>query len=108
MRTILLSLMAVSCFAGPGTTGRGQTAGGANECKGDPVNNAETRKRLKEQATEIAKAVVAGDFEKVADMTHSASLEMMGGRKEVIAYQKQARAKTIATGGKIQIETVED
>lgn len=108
MKTILITLTAISCLGGSETTSRGKASGEANEAKASPVNNAKTRKCLKDQAAEIANAAVAADFEKVADMTYPASLEMMGGRKKVIAFQKQARAKTIAIGGKIQIERVED
>jgi len=94
--TVLLACLFISCSV---KTSRD---------KASPADVAEIRKRLKEQATEIAHAVVAEDFEKVADMTHPNSLKMMGGREEVIALQKKFRKETIASGGKIAIERVED
>jgi hypothetical protein len=99
MKTILITLTAIFYLAGSGRTSRGEDG---------PVTDTKTRQKLKDQAAEIAKAVVAADFEKVADMTHPASLEMFGGRDKAIALQKEARAKTVAIGGKIQIERVED
>lgn len=117
MRTLVIILLVFSCLSCSGTTNRGRafkkankdkTSARASEGKTNPADNAETRKRLKEQATDIANAVIAANFEKVADMTHPNCLEMMGGRATVIATQKRMREKTIALGGKITIERVDD
>jgi hypothetical protein len=57
---------------------------------------------------EIANAVVTEDFETVADMTYPKCLEMMGGRDHIITVQKQMRGETLASGGSIEIERVDD
>jgi len=97
MKNLVIILLACPCLLCSCTTNAGKT-----------VNNAEGRKRLKEQATEIANAVVAEDFETVADMTYPKCIEMMGGREHIIASQKQMRGETLASGGSIQIERVDN
>lgn len=108
MKTLGIIFMAFSCLSCSSRTSRGKAPITTMVRKTIPIDIAVTRKRLKEQATDIANAVVVADFEKVADMTHPNSLEMMGGRDRVIAFQKKSREKSIASGAKIEIERVDD
>jgi hypothetical protein len=70
--------------------------------KADPAIEA----RLKQQATELALAVVAGDFEKVVDFTYPKVVEMAGGRDKLIASQKKTRQAMTAAGDHITIDPI--
>src|SRR5580765_9010209 len=108
MTRILVVLMASSCLSCSRQVTTSKAAGATSNEKVILIENSEVRKRLKGQATLIAEAVVAADFEKVADMTHSTALQMTGGRAVTVAYQKKARQKTIESGGKIEIEKIDE
>jgi hypothetical protein len=64
------------------------------------------RARLKQQASELAQAVVAGDFEKVVDSTYQRNVESAGGRDKLIAAQRATRQAATAKGELSTIETI--
>ena len=47
------------------------------------------KSRVKKQAQELADAFVAGNFEKVADLTHPVLVELSGGKAKMVAGLKQ-------------------
>jgi hypothetical protein len=66
------------------------------------------RARLKQQATELAQAAVAGDFEKVVDSMYPKSVESAGGRDKLIDFQRKTRKEMTAKGELSTIEAIDE
>jgi len=64
--------------------------------------------RLKQLATELARAVVAGNFEKVVDFTYPKNVETAGGRDKLIASQNKTRQSMIAAGDQLAIDSIDE
>lgn len=47
------------------------------------------KSRVKKQAQEIADALIAGNYEKMADLTYPALVELLGGKAKMVAGLKQ-------------------
>ena len=59
------------------------------------------KSRLKKQAQELADAFVAGNFERMADLTHPALVEMIGGKDKMVEGLKQEMGGAGAEGFRV-------
>jgi hypothetical protein len=59
------------------------------------------KSRVKKQAQELADAFVAGNFEKMADLTYPALVELIGGKDKMVAGLKQEMSSTGAEGFRV-------
>ncbi len=72
--------------------------------KEDPAIKA----RLKQQATEVAQAFIAGDFDRVVDSTYPKNVDIAGGRDKLITAQKKARQAMTKAGEQISIDAIDE
>ncbi|HEV2882978.1 MAG TPA: hypothetical protein VGX24_17035 [Pyrinomonadaceae bacterium] len=59
------------------------------------------KSRVKKQAQELADAFVAGNFEKMADLTYPALVELLGGKDKMVAGLKQEMSGAGAEGFRV-------
>ena len=67
----------------------GPPAPKASAQKVEDVSAQVDKSRVKKQAQELADAFVAGNFEKMADLTHPALVELIGGKAKMVEGLKQ-------------------
>lgn len=67
----------------------GLPAPGAGKEKVEDVSAQINKSRVKKQAQEMADALIAGNYEKMADLTYPALVELLGGKAKMVAGLKQ-------------------
>jgi hypothetical protein len=63
------------------------------------AEDVDVKKVAKAKAEEVQTAVIKGDFEKVADLTHPKAIELFGGKEKMIAAMTKLRKEIEAKGG---------
>ena len=108
MTRVLILITIFSLNAATVTCTPSSPASGVNQKPAPQTSGTINKERIKQQAQELCDAMLKGDFDKAAELTHPKLIELMGGRTRYISKAREAMSQTQSEQFRIESVTVLD